>query len=119
MSLRFFRTPVKRCWNDHGLYAQAANLDFQFLAEIGKFKRHIGERDVFLEERRWRSAGDIADLATFSVENLIIVARDAALHHLQSDQSASRRDFLRSLEPFATNELRFFHFAETVEVRFP
>src|SRR5262249_25957160 len=51
--------------------------------------------------------------------HLVAVTGNAAFSHLQSNQHAPRARGFRFFQSFATDDLRFLHFAEAVESRFP
>src|SRR5208282_6378282 len=117
--LRFFRTLIKRRRHQLCVHALAANFDFYRRSDRGMLGRNIGQRNIFLQERRRRAAGDVANLASSVVENLVSVAGDSPIDHLQSDQGFLHAASFRLLQCGAPDKIRFLHLAETIESRFP
>src|SRR5579872_307576 len=110
---------VKRRGNHLRPDLLTAHFNQNYRAHLGVAGRHISEGDVLLEERRRRSAGDVADLLARLTEDLVIVASNAALDHLKSHQSASQPCGFGLLKAIAADEVTFLHFAVTAKICFP
>ena len=82
-------------------------------------RRHISQRNVLLQERRVRTAGDVADFLPALVEDLVAVARDAALDHLQADERALHARGFGFLQRVASDEVALLHLEEAVEPGLP
>src|ERR1019366_6885797 len=109
----FFRTLIK--WRRHHLRFHALSADFDFYRGSNRclLGWNVGERNVFLQERRRRTAGDIADLATAHFQNLVSVAGDSSIDHLEPDQRFLHALSFRLLQCRAPNKVRLLHLAET------
>src|SRR5690348_9435519 len=79
---------VERDGDDPGPDRVIAHLDGDFAVGCGECTRHVGERDVLLQERRRRSAGHVPDRVAAGRKDAVAVARDAPLDHLKADQFA-------------------------------
>src|SRR5579864_6711305 len=115
----FLRALVKRCRHNLRSHALTANFNFHPRAVRGMCGRHVRQGDVLLQKRRRRTAGDVTNFRARFVEHLVAIAGDAALDHLESDQSALQAFGLRSFECGAANEFGFLHLDEAVETGFP
>src|SRR5271166_1505767 len=115
----FLRTLIKRRRHNLRSHALPAYLYFHRRAQGRELQRHVGQRNVLLEERRGRPAGDVSDFATAAVEHLVSISRDATLNHLQTNQSPRHTFGLRFFQRGAADELRLLHLAEAVEASLP
>src|SRR5450755_813141 len=82
----FFRTLIKRRRYHLRFHTLAADFDFYGRTNRRLRGRNIGQCDVLLQKRRWRSAGDIADLASGVVQDLVSVTGDSAIDHFEAHQ---------------------------------
>src|SRR5579863_3352909 len=95
--LAFLRTLVERRWHHLSFYSLASDLNFHRRSHIPKFWRNVRQRNVLLQKRRWRSAGDISNLFSSVVQNFVTIAGNAALNHFQPDQRSFQARSLRLL----------------------
>src|SRR5579883_1738292 len=83
-----FRPLVKRRRHDLRLALLPANFDINRRPCGGHHGRQIRERDILAQSRGRRPAGDHADAFTPFIETGVSIARNAALDHLESSESA-------------------------------
>src|SRR5208282_1960197 len=79
----------------------------------------ISQRNILLQERRWRSAGDITNLASAFVENLVTVAGDASIDHFEPNQRFLHALRFRLFEGGAADKVGLLHLAETIQSGLP
>ena len=91
----------------------------RFLAKAAEFGWDIGQRDIFLQKRRGRSAGDVSNFFAGGILDFVIVARNATFHHFKADQRAFQRRGLGFFQGGASDEVGLIHFAEAVESGLP
>src|SRR5277367_847389 len=110
---------IKRRWDNLRRYGLPANLDVQRRTNFRERWWDIRQCDVLFQKRRRTSAGDVADCTAGIVQDLIVVARNAATSHFKAGQSPCQRFSLRFLQCGASDEVRLLHFAEAIEAGFP
>src|SRR5215469_506529 len=110
---------VERSWNYLGSYGLPADLHLQGGSHRPKRERNIRQRNVLLQKRSGRAAGNVANIFSGFAEHLVAIARDAALHHLEPDQGSRQARSFRFLQRSPPDEVRLLHFAEAVEARLP
>src|SRR5882672_547549 len=82
-------------------------------------RRNVCQRNVLLQERRRRSAGNAANFAASVIEYSIAVTRDAALYHLEPNQRPGDARGSGHFQRCASDKIRFLRLAETIEPGFP
>src|SRR4029077_5987523 len=117
--LSFFRTLIKRCWYYLRFHALAAYFDSYRRSKRSMLGRNIGERNILLQERRGRTARNVADLAAALVQNFVPIASDASINHFEPAQRFLHSFRFRLFECRAPDKLRLLHLAETIQSRFP
>src|SRR3984885_6484471 len=113
------RSLVKRRRHNLCSHTLAANFYFHRRAYGREFRRHIRQRNILLQEWRWRSAGHISNLAPGNIQHFITVPGDAALCHLQAHERTLHAFSFSFFESRASDELGLLHFAEAVQASFP
>src|SRR5208283_2095897 len=114
-----FRTLIKWRWHYLRVYALSADFDFDHGSHRGLRRRNISQRNILLQERRWRSAGDITNLASAFVENLVSVAGDASIDHFEPNQRFLHALRFRLFEGGAADKVGLLHLAETIQSGLP
>src|SRR6266852_474157 len=113
--LRFFRALVKRGRHYLAFDLLSADIDEQLMVDFRICRRHIRQRNVLLQERRGRSAGNVAEFASGLVKYFVSIARDAAVHRFQTNQNALQSRGLNFFQGGAADEIAFVHFAIAVQ----
>src|SRR5437762_4391772 len=85
--LLLLRTLVKRKRHDLGVKELAANVDLDRLAGIRKFRGHVSHADVLFEKRRGTPGSDFAQ-PLIVYQDILSIARDAAISYLEPDKFA-------------------------------
>src|SRR5204863_3133884 len=106
---------VKRHGDDHGLHPAAANLDLELGARGRAVGRKIRHADRLLQERCLRPAGDDARFLAVD-ENVVAVAPDRAVEHLEARQLARRPLGLLPLQDVGADERLLLPADDPVEV---
>src|ERR1019366_8509718 len=118
-SSRFLRPPIER--RRYYLCFHALSTDFHFYrsADRSLRGRNAGQRNILLQERRRRTAGHVADLASALVQNSVSVSGNASVDHFQTYQRLLHAFSFRLFERRAAYKIRLLHLAETIQTRFP
>src|ERR1019366_1278972 len=114
-----FRTLIKRRRDHHCSHALTSDFYFHRGSYGRQLRRHIGQRDVLLQERRRGSASHVSNFAAAGVAHFVSVASNAAFGHLEADQRALDARGFRLVQRGPANELRLLHLTEAVETGLP
>src|SRR5882672_6496183 len=108
---------IERCLRDLRLEPSPAHIDFKRRSDAGVFNRQVSQADVLFQIRRETARRDHAGLPVVD-EYRIVVAGDAFISHLKTDELARQSFFFLLKEAVTPDEIALLQFANPAQVGF-